>query len=91
MMDFHKVRAHVESYITHMQEVISKVLLDQITLVTTTDHKLVNAMGAKDFENVPQNWLSANLNHGFWFDAGFFADASSKATGKNNSFHGFSN
>jgi hypothetical protein len=74
-----------------VQEVIGKILLDQITLVTTTDHKLVNAMGAKDFENMPQNRLSANFNHGFWFDAGFFADASSKATSKDNGFHGFSN
>ena len=42
---------------------------------------------AGDLENVPENWLAADLHHGLGFEVDFLTDASAKATGKDHSIH----
>jgi len=89
-MDLHRIGAHVEGHVAHVQEVISEILLDYITLVSTTDDKFIDAVGAEDLEDVPKNRPPANFDHWFGLQMSLFANTSAKATGKNNSFHRFS-
>src|SRR6476646_1531296 len=44
---------------------IQKVFFDHFPLVTERDDEFLNAVSGIDFHNVPQNRLSANLDHRF--------------------------
>lgn len=53
LMHFHRIGAHVQGHITHVQEVISEILLDQIAFVAAANHKFVDAEAAVDLQDVP--------------------------------------
>ena len=65
--------------IAHVQEIVSEIFLDHVPLRAAADDKLVDAMGAVELENVPEDWLAADLHHWLWFEVGFFADAGAEA------------
>ena len=46
-----------------MQEVISKILFNNVTLVSAADDEVVDAEVRIGLENVPKNWLATDLNH----------------------------
>ena len=48
MMNLHRINTHMEGYVAHMQEIISKIFLDHITFVSTANHEFVNAMSTID-------------------------------------------
>ena len=62
-MNYHRIIAHVEGDIGHMEKVIGEIFLDQITFVTSTDHKIIYPMGTVNFQDMPQDWAAANLYH----------------------------
>ena len=76
----------MKGHIAHVQEVVSEILLDHIAFVATADHKLIDAVGAKDLEDVPEDRLAADFHHGLGLEVGFFADAGAKATGEDYGF-----
>jgi hypothetical protein len=53
-----------------VQEVVGEVLLDDIALVTTADDKLVHAMARIELHDMPQNRLTADLDHGLGLEVG---------------------
>ena len=54
-----------------MNVVDGAVFFDQEDLAAATDDKLVSAMGAVGLENMPKDWLAANLNHWLELEMGF--------------------
>ncbi len=70
-----------------MQEVVSKIFFNDITLVAAADDKFIDAMMAIDFEDVPKNWLATDLHHWLWLEVGFLAYAAAEAAGQNYGFH----
>jgi hypothetical protein len=78
----------VKGHITHVQEVISEVLLDNVALVTTADYKLIDAVGTKDLENMPQDWPAADFHHRLGPQVRFLGDPGAEAAGKDYRFHG---
>ena len=52
-MHLHGISTHMESHVTHVQEVISKILFDDIALVAATDDKFVYTINTIDFEYMP--------------------------------------
>ena len=77
----------MKGHIAHVQEVIGEILLDHIALVTAADHKLVDAMGAIDLEDVPKDRLATDFHHWLGFQVRFFTDAGAKAPSQNHGFH----
>jgi hypothetical protein len=62
LMHLHPVLFQIESDVTHMQEVVREVLLDEISLITATNDEVVDSVLRIDFENVPQ-LLFVPLSH----------------------------
>jgi hypothetical protein len=71
-----------------MQKIVGKVFFDDVALVTGANHKIIDAMGAVDFEDVPQDGTSTDFHHWLGAGRGFFGQAGAKASGKDDGFHG---
>jgi hypothetical protein len=63
VMHRHLVRPHIERHIRHMHKVVRKELLDDISLVPATDHKIIDPMLGIDLQNMPENRPPPNLHH----------------------------
>ena len=87
VMHFHAVIGHVKGDVGHVQEVVSKVLFDDVALVAAADDKVVHAMGGIPLKNVPKDGLATHFDHGFGFEVGFFGYAGAQATGQDDGFH----
>src|ERR1700719_3795924 len=70
-----------------MQEIIGKVLLDHVPLVSAADDEIVDAVIRIRFQNVPQDRSAANIDHWFWPHGGLLAKTRTVAACKNHSFH----
>ena len=86
-MNLHVIDIHPEGYIACVQEVVGKILFDDVAFVPTANDKVVDAVKTVGLENMPKNWLAPNLHHGFGLEMGFFADAGAEASGQNDSLH----
>jgi hypothetical protein len=53
VVHFHAVVTHIERNIGHMQEVIGKILLDYIALVTAADDEIMHSIVRIHFHDVP--------------------------------------
>ena len=58
-----------------MQEVVRKVLLDDMLLVARAYDELVEAVMAVQLHDVPQDGHTAQFYHGLGFELAFFTDA----------------
>jgi hypothetical protein len=65
-MYLHAVIAHIKGNVRHVQKVIGEVLFDDITLVSTANDEVIDAVVGVAFEYVPQYGFATNFNHGFW-------------------------
>jgi hypothetical protein len=63
LVHLHRIGAHVEGHIAHMQEVIGKKLLVQTAHFAAADHKLIDAKAAVDLQYVPQNCPATDFRH----------------------------
>ena len=64
-----------------MQEVVLEILLDHVPLVAGADDEFVNPMGGVDFHHVPEDRVTADLDHRFWPQVGFFTQARTEPAG----------
>jgi len=88
MMDLHFVVGDVERDIGGVEEIIGEVFLDDVALVAQTDHEIVDAVGAVELHDVPEDRLAADLDHGLGFYRGFLGNPRAHTTGKNHGLHG---
>ena len=77
----------MESDITGMKKVISKVFLDHIALVATADDEVIDAVVAVDLKDVPENRHASHLHHRLGFEMGFFTEAGAQPTRKDDCLH----
>ncbi|SBO44331.1 protein of unknown function [Cyanobium sp. NIES-981] len=86
-MNLHMIEIHMESYITCVQEVVGKILLDDITFVATANNKLLDAEVTVRLQNMPEDGLTAYLHHRFWLQMCLFCQAGAEPTSKDDGFH----
>jgi len=82
-MDNHVVPAmgEVVCNIRGVQEIVGKVFLDDVLLVTGADNELVETVVAVQLHDVPEDGHPAQLYHGLGLELGFFADPCAEAAG----------
>ena len=62
-----------------MQKVIREIFLDQVALVTEADDKIIEAVMAVDFHDVPKNRPTANFDHRLRANRRFLGKACAQA------------
>ena len=87
VMHLHLVGSHVEGHVRHVQEVILKILLDDVALVAEADDEFIDAVMGIDLHDVPDDRHAADLDHRLRLDVGFLGKPRSKAAGEENCFH----
>lgn len=70
-----------------MTEIVGKIFLDDILLVTAADNEFINSVMAVSLHDMPQDGLPSDFNHRFGYQIGGFAQTRAEATGKNHRFH----
>jgi hypothetical protein len=70
-----------------ISKIFGKIVLDHITLVALTDHRLIDAMTAVDLENMPQYRHATNLSHRPGLEMGCLADTNALPSGQDHSLH----
>ena len=70
-----------------MQEVVGKILLNQIAFASAADDELIDAGGVLNLQEMLKGCAAADLHHRLYLYMVFFGQERSKATGKNESFH----
>ncbi len=58
-----------------MQKIIGEILFDYVPLVSTANNKIIDAVAAVDFHDVPKDWAAANLYHRLRLKMGLLSDA----------------
>jgi len=87
LMHCHLVAVHVEGHIGGMQEIVGKILLDDVALVAAADDEVVDAVLGIDLQDVPKNGPPANLDHRLGPDNRLFGKARAKAAREYYGFH----
>lgn len=64
-----------------MQKVVGKIFFDNVALVAAANDEVIDTMVGVGLEDVPQDGLATDLDHGLGLGVGFFADAGTQATG----------
>ena len=67
--------------------VVVKILLDDLALVTKGQDEILEAKARVDGHDVPEHGPTADLDHGFGLDRGFFAQARTLAAAHDDDFH----
>ena len=83
----HVVEVHVKRHIGGMEKVISEILLDHISFVSTADHEVVDAVVAVGLEDVPEDGFAAHLDHGLGPQVRLFCQAGAETTGEDDGLH----
>jgi len=86
-MHLHRIGAHVEGPITHVQKLIGKIFFGHIALVAAADHEFVDAKAALGGQGVPQNRSTTIFDRWLGLEVGFHADAITQAAGQDQGFH----
>ena len=79
-MNFHLIILHVERYVRGVQKIVGKVFLDDITFITAADDEIIHTVSGVRFHNMPQNRLTTDFNHRFWFGGSFFTNSRTQTT-----------
>ena len=85
-MHLHRLGAHVEGHITHVQKIIGKIFLEHIALIAAADQEFVDAKAAVGLQDVPQNRPATNFHRWLGLEVGFHADAGTQAAGQDQGF-----
>ena len=86
-MHGHLVAGDVEGDVGGVQEVVGEVLLDDVALVSQADDEVVDALLRVELEDVPEDGLAADLDHGLGADGGFFTETRAETAGEDDRFH----
>ena len=62
----HVLISEIKGYITVVEIVVSKVLLDNLLLVACADHEIIEAVIGILLHYMPEYGLAAYLYHGLW-------------------------
>src|ERR1700677_3355726 len=81
--------AHIERHIRHMKEIICEIFLDHIALVAEADDEIVDALGAVDLHDMPEDRHSADLGHGLWPGCGLLREAGAEPPRPDHCFHAY--
>jgi len=55
-----------------MKEVVGKILLDDITLVSTADDEVIDSVGGVNLQDMPKDGATTDLDHRLGLQPGFF-------------------
>ena len=83
----HAIVCHMKRDIGGVQEVVGKIFLDDVALITQANDEIEDAVLRIHLENVPENGASPNFHHGLGAHRGFFTDTSSQPARQNNRLH----
>jgi len=72
-----------------VQEVVGKVLFDDIAFVAAADDKVVHTVGGVELHDMPEDWFASDFDHGLWLEVRLFGDAGAEASGEDYCFHFF--
>src|SRR6476660_1515892 len=86
-MHLHPVFGQMESHIRHMKEVVSKIFLDYVALITQANDEIRQSIMAVDFHDLPQDRTPADLNHRLRLDRSLFRNARTQSARKNDDLH----
>src|SRR5690606_1255489 len=67
--------------------VVEEILLDHLALVAERDHELVDAVGAEDVHDVPENRPSADLDHRLRLHRGLFGETRAETARQDHGLH----
>jgi len=70
-----------------MQKIISKIFIDDLIYIAAEDDEFVDAVVAVGLEDVPQQRLTAHLNHGLVPQMGLLGQERPETSIQNNCFH----
>jgi hypothetical protein len=87
-VNLHGVLLHVKRHIGHVEEVVGKILFDEITAISGADDKVTDSVNGINLHHMPEDWLAPNFHHGLGPSLRFLGDATANAPGKNYSLHG---
>ena len=87
LVDLHAVGAHIKGHIRHVQEVVGKVLLDQVTLVAAANDEVIDAVVRVNLHDVPQNRHATNFYHRLGFEVGLLRNPRPQTPGQDDCFH----
>jgi hypothetical protein len=71
-----------------VEKIVGKIFLDHITLITTTNDKIVDTKRAIDLENVPENGPTTHLHQGLGAHHRFFSETGAASAGEDDSLQG---
>src|SRR5947209_5848171 len=86
-MHLHSIFRHVEGHIRGVQEIIGEKFFDEVALISQADNEVIDAVARVNFEDMPENWFSADLDHRLWTNCGLFAETGSQAPRQDNCLH----
>src|SRR5215831_8232667 len=66
---------------------VEEVLLDLLALVAERDHELSETLARVDVEDVPENRLAADLDHGLGTDGRLFLQPAAHPSGQDRDLH----
>ena len=81
------VIGEVEGNIRGVQVIVGKIFFDHVALVAKTDDEFMKTISGIDFHDMPEDGITANFNHWFWSQIGFFADAGTESASQDDYFH----
>jgi hypothetical protein len=70
-----------------VQEIIHEILLDHVAFVAKANDKIIEAIMAINFHDMPENGLTADLHHGLGPGICFFRYPGAEASCKYHYFH----
>ena len=89
VVHFHAVAGHVEGDVGHVQEVVSKILLNDVPFESAADNEIRHPVGGVDFHDMPKEGLPADFHHRFRTQDRLFTEAGAETAGQDDSFgHG---
>ena len=80
--DVDVVGAEIDGEVGVVEQVVGEIFLDQIALVAQADDEVIDAMVGIGLEDVPEDGLATDLDHGLGLDQGFFGEPGAQAAGQ---------
>ena len=82
------VFAEVDGHISLVHIVMVEIVLDVISFIAAAYNKLIETKVRINFHNMPQDRLSAYLNHRLWLEVRFFGNARAETSSEYYNLHG---
>src|SRR5207302_1314922 len=87
VVNLYVILCEIDRHIGGIGQVILEELLNDVALVSTANHEILDAVDRIDLHDVPENRTTADLDHRLRHQYTFLADASSHPTCQDHSLH----